>query len=597
MALPDPSADPLLSDFRNYLFALWRHLGLPAPTPVQYAIAAFLQDGPSRAIIEAFRGVGKSWLTAGYVTWRLKRNRNERILVVSANEERSVQFTTFVRRLIEEWPYLADLKPQKGQRDSALSFDVAGSMPHQSPSLRAAGITGQITGGRASIIVADDIEVPKNSATQLQRDRLLELTKEFSAILMSPQDLAHFGMPEGEVIYLGTPQTEQTLYKGLEARGYTVRIWPARYPSPEKLAAYGNRLAPEIAEALALHPSLGTECPGGRGAPTDPTRFTDYELTVREGEYGRGGFALQFMLDTALSDADRFPLKLSDLICMDLAPKMAPVSLVWASGPQQLLKDVESPGLAGDRFYRPMWVSQEAFAKYTGCVMAVDPAGRGKDEVGYAIVAMLNGWLFLLDAGGLLGGYSDENLGKLARLAKQYGVNEVVVEANFGDGMFLRLLQPHLARVHPCATSEVRSTGQKERRIIDVLEPVLNQHRLVVDIGLLKRDATNYNQHSDDVEQRYQLFRQMTRITYDKGALAHDDRLDALAMAVAWWVNAMDADTSQAEDRRKDELLAQEIEAFLQGVRGGVLGAGREDALDDVFGSIGSGSGLSEFWQ
>lgn len=156
MTLPDPSADPLLSDFRNYLFALWRHLGLPAPTPVQYAIADFLQSGPPRAIIEAFRGVGKSWLTAGYVTWRLKRNRNERILVVSANEERSVQFTTFVRRLIEEWPYLVDLKPQKGQRDSALSFDVAGSMPHQSPSLRAAGITGQITGGRASIIIADD---------------------------------------------------------------------------------------------------------------------------------------------------------------------------------------------------------------------------------------------------------------------------------------------------------------------------------------------------------------------------------------------------------------------------------------------------------
>ena len=66
-----PVAKDPLSDFRKFLFVIWKHLNLPDPTPVHYDIAYNLQHGDKRMIIQAFRGVGKSWITSAYVVWLL----------------------------------------------------------------------------------------------------------------------------------------------------------------------------------------------------------------------------------------------------------------------------------------------------------------------------------------------------------------------------------------------------------------------------------------------------------------------------------------------------------------------------------------------
>ena len=84
--------DPL-SDFRKFLFVIWKHLNLPDPTVVQYDIARKLQHGEKRMIIQAFRGVGKSWITSAYVVWLLYMNPQLNILVVSASKSRSDDFT------------------------------------------------------------------------------------------------------------------------------------------------------------------------------------------------------------------------------------------------------------------------------------------------------------------------------------------------------------------------------------------------------------------------------------------------------------------------------------------------------------------------
>lgn len=559
----------LRADFRNFVFVLWVHLGLRDPTLLQYDIAHYLQHGPKRRIIEAFRGVGKSWITAAYVLWRLYCNPNERILVVSASKDRADAFSVFVKRLINEVPLLAHLKPRAGQRDSNLAFDVGPSMPHQSPSVRSVGITGTLTGGRATIIVADDIEVPKNSQTQLMRDRLGELVKEFDAILMSSEDLKAIGMQQAEVIYLGTPQCEMSLYNVLPQRGYSMRVWPARYPSEAQMLRYGDRLAPMIVERLTeIKPTIvETAAANARGAPTDPQRFTDLDLLEREGSYGRSGFAMQFMLDTAVSDENRYPLKLADLIVMGLDLKQAPVAITWGSGAQQVINDLPNVGLSGDRLHRPMFIS-EMFKEYQGIVMAVDPSGRGGDELSYAVVAMLNGWLYLLQCKGLTGGYTDKNLQALADAAKHYGVKQIIVEENFGDGMFTKLLTPFLTRTYPCTTEEVKHSTQKEKRIIDTLEPVMNQHKLVVDEKLIKEDFENYNGYAEDHAHRYQLFNQMTRITKERGALAKDDRIDVLAMAVAYWVEIMDKDQNKAEAEHREALQDIELAKFAEHVIG-----------------------------
>ncbi len=563
LILASPVTDPIRDDFRNFVYLIWAHLGLPEPTRIQYDIASYLQGGPRRRVIQAFRGIGKSWLTAAYVLWRHYREPNERILVLSANEERAGAFTTFCRRLLEEMPLLAHLQPRRGMRDSVLSFDVQGSMPHQAPSLRAAGITGQITGGRASVIIADDIEVPKNSLTTTMRDRLAELIKEFDAILMSSEDLKHIGLPESEVIYLGTPQTELTVYRTLESRGYQTRIWPSRYPSQKERDRHGHRLAPLLLDDLAKDPTLSEQC-SQRGAPTDPHRFNDMDLLEREASYGRTGFAMQFQLDPSLSDMERYPLKLADLVIMDCDPKLAPVQLAWGSSPDLRYPDLPVVGLAGDGLYRPFFVSRDVFAPYQGVKMAIDPAGRGGDELAYAIVGQLHGRLFLLQCRGLKGGYSEDNLQVLAEEAKRFGVNDIVIESNFGDGMFLELLKPVVLRSgHPCHLEEVRSSVQKERRIADTLEPVMNQHRLIVDPRVIREDTNNYNNYPGESEAKYQLFYQMTRLTRDKGALVKDDRLDALAICVAAWVEVVAQDAEVAANAHRQDLLDQEIDKFL----------------------------------
>lgn len=538
--------DPVKEDFRNFLYLVWMHLNLPPPTPVQYDIAYYLQHGSKRTIIQAFRGIGKSWITSAFVCWLLLNNPQLKILVVSASKGRSDDFSSFTKRLIAEMPELQHLKPKDGQRDSMVAFDVAPARAAHAPSVKSLGITGQLTGSRADIIIADDIEVANNSLTQMMRDKLSSSVKEFDALL-TPNETSR-------IIYLGTPQTEMSIYNLLPERGYEVRIWPARFPTEAQREKYLNKLAPYISDRLDVDSSIA-------GKAVDPLRFTDHDLMEREASYGRSGFALQFMLDTSLSDADRYPLKLIELLVMDIDRDIAPVKLAWGSTPEYTLPTLASVGFIGDRYQKPMFSSTE-FVEFQGSVMSIDPSGRGADETGYAVIKMLNGMLYCPDAGGLKGGYDDTTLEALAQTAKKNKVNLILIESNFGDGMFTKLFTPWLQKVgYPCTIEEVRSTGQKERRIIDTLEPVLNQHRLVMDRRVIERDLRTE-------DPKYQLFYQLTRITKDRGALLKDDRLDALAMAVAYWVEQLARDTTNSLDEYRESMLADELDKFAASVFG-----------------------------
>ena len=532
--------DPL-SDFRKFMFVVWKHLNLPDPTVVQYDIARHIQNSERRVIVEAFRGVGKSWITSAYVVWLLYMNPQLNILVVSASKGRADDFTTFTLRLIREMDILAHLIPRDEQRQSKISFDVGPAAASHAPSVKSVGITGQLAGSRADVLIADDIEVPNNSATQGMRDKLSEAVKEFDAILK----------PEGRIIYLGTPQNQESLYNKLPDRGYRVRIWPARYPSEDQLISYGDKLSPMVRAKIEESPEL-------LGKSTDPERFSDFDLAEREASYGRSGFALQFMLDTRLSDAERYPLKVSDLVVMDIPNEEGPEKVVWASGEQYTINELPNVAFNGDHYHKPMYIS-DSFVEYTGSVMSIDPSGRGKDETGYAVVKMLNGYLYVRRCGGVTGGYSEEALKELSMIAKEEKVNEIIIESNFGDGMFNQLLVPIISKIHPVTMSEVRHNTQKEKRIIDVLEPVMNQHKLIMDKKLIKNDYQSTQHLPPEQSLRYQLMYQMTRLSADRGSLSNDDRLDALAMAVQYWVDAMSQDVDQRIAVRREEVLRDEV--------------------------------------
>ena len=535
--------DPKIADFRNFLWICWKHLNLPSPTPVQYDIANFVDSDIRRLCVQAFRGVGKSWITSAYVCHQLMLNPDKNILVVSASKTRADDFSTFTLRLIHEVPILQHLRPREGQRQSKISFDVGPAKASHAPSVKSLGITGQLTGSRADLVVADDVESANNSQTQLMRDKLSETIKEFDAIIK----------PGGRILFLGTPQTEMSIYSALESRGYITRIWPARYPSGRLLEAYGARLAPLVYEGAEENPE---------DAPVDPLRFSSRDLEEREASYGRSGFALQFMLDTTLSDADKYPLKLNDLVVMSGPSSWdeAPVSVKWASGIDQMegTRQLPAVGLKGDYWVNAMQVSEE-WDEWKGSVMSIDPSGRGKDETAYAVVKMQSGFLYLTAMGGLNNGYSQEALETLADVAAEQDVNEIIVESNFGDGMFTQLFRPVLQKIHPCSIAEVRHSTQKEKRIIDTLEPVMNSHRLIVDEGVILEDFKSPNL-------KQQLFYQMTRLTKDRGSLAFDDRIDALSIAVNYWVEVMDRDAQSALEDYRQEQLEIELDNFMDAI-------------------------------
>ena len=535
----------LQGDFKVFLQALWAQLDLPEPTRAQYAIADYLQHGPKRLQIQAFRGVGKSWITGAFVLWTLFNNPEKKIMIISASKERADNMSIFLQKLIIETPWLKHLRPKNDDaRWSRISFDVACS-PSQAPSVKSVGITGQLTGSRADLMILDDVEVPGNSMTEMMREKLLQLCTEAESILTPKED--------SRIMYLGTPQTTFTIYRKLAERNYRPFVWPARVP--RKLANYEGLIAPQLQEDI----DMGAD----PWSVTDPDRFSHDDLIEREASMGRSNFMLQFMLDTSLSDAEKFPLKMADLVVTSVNPKSAPDSVIWCSDPRNVIKELPTVGLPGDYFYSPMQLQGE-WGPYAETICSVDPSGRGTDETAAAYISQRNGYLYLHQVRAYRDGYSDNTLLDILKGCKKYNVTKLVVETNFGDGIVAELFKKHLQQTQQgIDVEEVRANVRKEDRIIDTLEPVLNQHRLIVDRNVIDWD---YNSNKDDAPEKrllYMLFYQMSRMCREKGAVKHDDRLDALAQGVKYFTDAFGISAQEEINSRKRDEWNQMLAEFL----------------------------------
>ena len=535
----------LQGDFKLFLQALWDQLDLPQPTRAQYAIADYLQSGPKRLQIQAFRGVGKSWITGAFVLWTLFNDPEKKIMIISASKERADNMSIFLQKLIIETPWLKHLQPKSDDsRWSRISLDV-NCTPHQAPSVKSVGITGQLTGSRADICVLDDIEVPGNSMTELMREKLLQLCTEAESIL-TPKD-------DSRIMYLGTPQTTFTVYRKLAERNYRPFVWPARYP--KDITPYEGLIAPQLQEDLDKGAKSG-DC-------TDPDRFDNEDLLQRESAMGRSNFMLQFQLDTTLSDAEKFPLKMADLIITSVNPKEAPDNIIWCSDPRNILKDLPTVGLPGDYFYSPMQMQGE-WTKYQETICAVDPSGRGTDETAACYLSQKNGFLYLHEVRAYRDGYSDATLLDILKGCKKYNATTLVIETNFGDGIVSELFKKHIQQTKQrILIDEVRANVRKEDRIIDALEPVLNQHRLVVDRGVVEWDYSSNKDSAPESRLLYMLFYQMSRMCRMKFAVKHDDRLDCLAMGVKYFTDALSISAQEQINLRKQEEWNDILEAFL----------------------------------
>lgn len=535
------------ASFPLFLSLVWKSLDLPRPTRAQLAIADYLQNGPKRLQIQAFRGLGKSWIAAAFVLWTLWNDKDKKILVVSASKQRADDFTIFAQKCILEFDWMAHMRPvDDDQRWSRVSFDIAGCRPAQSPSVKSVGITGQLTGSRADLIVFDDVEVPSNSATDLMREKLLQLVTEGESVLTPKAD--------SRIVFLGTPQTTFTIYRTLRERNYTPLVWPARYP--KSLVGYEDILATQLQDDINRegHEALTWK-------PTD-SRFSEINLLEREQSMSRSNFMLQFMLDTSLSDALKFPLKLSDFSVIPLDADRGPSDLVWGADRETLL-DLPAVALPGDRWHRPK--STGEYVPWNDTITAVDPSGRGKDETVSIILSQINGYIFVRDIYASQDGYSDTTLREILRRSKQFSSKVCVIESNFGDGAVMELLKKHATEMKVgMAFEEVRATTRKEDRIIDTLEPVLNQHRLILDQRLIDWDYRSNPDLAPEERLPKMLMYQLTRMCREKGAVKHDDRIDALALGVKHFQDVLAISAKEAQIDQKRQEWNRMLTAFVE---------------------------------
>ena len=537
----------------QFITMLMRELNMAeTPTPVQLQISDYLENGPKRRVIAAFRGCGKSTLSAMYLLWKLYHDPDEKCLVISASMSRSEAMTAWLLQTIARVPWLKHMTPDSHDgRYSRINFDV-GTCKHieQSPSVRAAGITGQITGSRASTILVDDCETPQTCLTQVQREKLRNSLNELEAILKPGSG--------PEIVYLGTPHSStDSIYFALQRDlSYEMRMWPARVPVDT--TPYKGALAPLIDRRVGA----------ANGRPTD-TRFSDDELMQRELSMSPMQWRLQFLLDATLSDIERYPLRCSDLMVMTVDSYL-PEVVTHEKAKHLTLDDLPCVGMAHDpRFYRPAQVEGTVPVDDVPTVMALDPSGGGSDEFAWAIVKAWGGNYFLVASGGRLGGVGEPLWEKIASLAKKHHVNEVLVETNFGGlEIYSQLLKPYLVKAGAqCRIEPIRSNQRKELRIIDTLAPVMQTHRMVVDRRVVEADAELLKNAVEDKDSSYSLFYQMTRLTADRGSLLHDDRIDAWAMCIQWFQQQAAQDQNVRRDARQVELL----EAMVADWRGNAL--------------------------
>jgi len=564
--------EELKDDFGLFIIVVWKYLNLPPPTWVQTLIARFIanSDNPKR-IIQAYRGAGKSYLLYAYAVWRIWKNVDIKILVVSGTGQRAHAFSNTCQAIIDLIPFLQHLRPTDPKVTYAKGdWTVAGARASGSPTVKSAGITSMITGMRADLILADDIESTDNSCTVEQREKLIERTNEFFAILKADEGDGNVS----EIVYLGTPQSAESIYNDLSTKGYVRRIWPIEILPQADIDNYRGELCPYLEDHMYEHQDKV-------GESIDPKRFTTEDIRERRMMYGEAGYRLQFLLDTTLSDEERYPLKLKDLIIYDAPNDKFPQNITHSILGTEL-KDMPLRGFAKDRFYRAGYIDSN-FSPYEHKILYVDVSGRGADGTGYSVLKTCMGYVYSPDSGTIKGGYEDETLEHIAIIAKSQGCHKIVTESNFGDGMFNKLLEPVVNRVYSdksicgytggCSLDEQRVSGQKELRIIQVLEPLMNSHKLIISTDVIYKDGKQ-------TKADYSLFYQMTHITHERGSLKHDDALDALAGGVQYIRDSLGRDNILEIERDKERAHQELLDRC---------------RMRDTYGSVGNrsvGSGL-----
>ena len=542
--------DNLKSDFVFFVEEVWKDRGLDAVAPlgdIERDICRFADSGPSRRGILAPRKIGKTHLvTITLALYRVFCDADHKVLIVSKSDEEAKSTLSVIGAWLKQVHFLKHLVPRKGQKKnkSRIEVSIAKSGARQ-PTFGAIGVDGVLEGNRAHTIIADDVETDRNTITLYQRNSLDARVREFASILYPDRP-----GKKSEIVYVGTFHHEDSLYLRLARRGYAMRSWPLCYPTHAQ-RSYILGLSPLIAQRI--------EAGAQPGEPILPSRLgTEHVAGMRQ--EGDRHFNMQHMLMFSGWSDSATPLSLKDFIVFSCPREKAPIHISYGTISNHVSTALEDIPLAdpdGDCFYGPMFVSPpQEWAKYTGTKMFVDPAGKGADKVGVAVVSHLAGMLWIRYVDGLRGGYGPENLHRLSDIALRHNVNQMYLEDNFGGGMFQALLQPVLSRYFTepgqspdlpngwkCSIESCFNTINKSERIINALEIPLSSHRLVLDPSIAANKDLQY---------------QIANISVSN-ELPHQDEADALAGCIRQWQHVLSMDPKIAAEHAKEMWLESAI--------------------------------------
>lgn len=529
-----PIIQEMADDYEVFLRMLWMERGME-PYPLQIQIANHYYMSPlRRRVLLAFRGEGKTEMNAGYGIWKLYREPDSTGMILSAREQRSIDIVSAMLRTIKSAPFLAHLAPALDDLAGRKRFTVGcrKDKGDTQPSVVAYGIGSQITGNHVDWAIPDDIEIPQNSVTIEAREKIKETFRELEDIIN----------PDGEILGVGTPQTEDSVYFNLPEKYVITRV-PSEYPDP------GNEKDSRHVPDFLFEEMQRTK--SRSGDPVMPEKFDAAALLEKRAQQGLSRYSLQMLLDPAAADETRYPLKLRDFVVWNVDTAVAPRRFLH--GKTKPAREIPSVGMGTDMFYYPTHVD-EVFSEYERSIMYIDPAGMGADEVGYCVGKTLNGQIFIPAAGGLAGGYDDATMLRLIVLCIEQDVKELHVESNWGgskkDSMWIDKIRGMLhARGLQIQVFPVHNTGQKELRIIETLEPALNSHRIIID---------------EKVARDQVLMTQLTRLQRERGCLKHDDRVEALAGAVAVLRDHLIMDPEKMMEEQDEQERMELLKEFRQ---------------------------------
>jgi hypothetical protein len=427
------------ADFELFL-VLWNQKMGQATPAIHRAMAEWFEwnwrKKITRQLLIAFRSSGKSTLAGLFAAWLLYRNPDLRILVLAADSILARKMVRQVKKIIEKHPLTSHLVPHKPDQWAGSRFTVKRMMQLRDPSMLARGITSNITGSRADVVICDDVEVPNTCDTAEKRGALRDRLREIDYILT----------PGGTQIYIGTPHNYYSIY--------------ADKPRME----IGEERA-FLKDFKRLEIPVLNEC----GDSAWPEKYTAYDLDRMKIHTGPNKFASQMMLqpiniaegrlDPALlniyeSELD-YTRELQSLFLGQM--KLESASAWWdpsfasGQGDRSVLAIVFADGVGNLYLHRLVYLGRDAHEK----------AGE-TDE-------------------------ATRQCKQIVNAAKENYLPAVTVEIN-GIGRFLPgMLRNELARAHvPCTVKEITSTRPKEIRILESFDAVLAARRLYVHRSVLQ---------------------------------------------------------------------------------------------------------------